>query len=249
VQGKSVVTGQGKLGDQLIAKKTKKEQKGESTIRKRRVFMHKRVLLVAQRKREQEKQTEIDCVKGPGERQKRRSKWMALWSIVDGSTWPGRMLEKDGYLKDKGHDDLQNQTSLSLLLLAGCEHGSGSVWGSAGGLRTFLLLLRSRVCGSETTTASRWSWEQALSLGDDSVDSGLENFVHTGHLFTAAFHVEGAHLLGDSLALVLCDGGKPLGPEEVDAGALVAQVGLETKEDDGSGRAEMKDFRVPLGTC
>lgn len=112
-----------------------------------------------------------------------------------------------------------------------------------------MLLLRGRVCSSETTTASRWSWEQAFSLGDDSVDGGLEDFVDTGHLFTTAFHVEGAHLLGDSLTLVLCDGGKSLSSEEVDAGALVAQVGLEAKEDNGSGRAEMKDFRVPLGMC
>jgi hypothetical protein len=45
----SVMTGQGKSGDQLIAEKQKGDrQKGESTIRKRRVFMHKRVLLVAQ---------------------------------------------------------------------------------------------------------------------------------------------------------------------------------------------------------
>jgi hypothetical protein len=57
--GKRVVIGQGKLGDQLIARKTKKEQKGESTIRKRRVFMHKRVLLVAQRKREQKNRQKL----------------------------------------------------------------------------------------------------------------------------------------------------------------------------------------------
>lgn len=37
--------------------------------------------------------------------------------------------------------------------------------------------------------------------------------------------------------------------EEVDAGAFVAQVGLEAKEDNGSGRAEMKNFRVPLSLC
>lgn len=37
--------------------------------------------------------------------------------------------------------------------------------------------------------------------------------------------------------------------EEIDAGAFVAQVGLEAKEDNGSGRAEMKNFRVPLSLC
>lgn len=35
--------------------------------------------------------------------------------------------------------------------------------------------------------------------------------------------------------------------EEVDASTLVAQVGLETKEDDGGGGAEMEDFGIPLG--
>lgn len=69
----------------------------------------------------------------------------------------------------------------------------------------------------------------------------------TGHLFTAAFHVEGAHLLSNGLALILCDGGKSLSSEEVDASTLVAQVGLETKEDDGGGGAEMEDFGIPLG--
>lgn len=73
--------------------------------------------------------------------------------------------------------------------------------------------------------------------------------MNTSHLLTAALHVQGTHLLGDSLALVGCDGSESLGFEEVDTGAFVAQVGLETKEDDRSGRAEMKDFGIPLGLC
>ena len=145
---------------------------------------------------------------------------------------------------------LQNQTSLSLLLLAGSKHGSRVIRRSAGGLRTFLLLLlRGRVPSGEATTAGRRSWVQAFSLGDNSVDSSFEDLVDTGHLFTTALHVEGAHLLGDSLALVVCDGGKSLSSEEVDAGTLVAQVGLETKENDGGGGAEMEDFRIPLCMC
>lgn len=71
----------------------------------------------------------------------------------------------------------------------------------------------------------------------------------TSHLFTAALHVKGTHLLGDSLALVGCDRSESLSFEEIDAGAFVAQVGLEAKEDNGSGRAEMKNFRVPLSLC
>jgi hypothetical protein len=49
--------------------------------------------------------------------------------------------------------------------------------------------------------------------------------------------------------LMVCDGSKSLSSEEVDAGALVAQVGLEAEEDDGSGWAEMEDFGIPLGMC
>jgi hypothetical protein len=112
-----------------------------------------------------------------------------------------------------------------------------------------LLLLRGRVSSGETTTAGRRSWVQAFSLGDDSVNGDLEDLVDTSHLFTTAFHVEGAHLLGNSLTLMVCDGSKSLSSEEVDAGALVAQVGLEAEEDDGSGWAEMEDFGIPLGMC
>jgi hypothetical protein len=112
-----------------------------------------------------------------------------------------------------------------------------------------LLLLRGRVSSGETTTAGRRSWVQAFSLGDDSVNGDLEDLVDTSHLFTTAFHVEGAHLLGNSLTLMVCDGSKSLSSEEVDAGALVAQVGLEAEEDDGSGWAEMEDFGIPLGRC
>ena len=112
-----------------------------------------------------------------------------------------------------------------------------------------LLLLRGRVPSGEATTAGRRSWVQAFSLGDNSVDSSFEDLVDTGHLFTAAFHVEGAHLPGDTLALGVGDGSESLGLEEIDAGALVAQVGLETKEDDRGGGAEMEDFGIPLGMC
>lgn len=90
---------------------------------------------------------------------------------------------------------------------------------------------------------------QAFLLGDDSVNGGIEDFVNTRHLFTTALHVEGAHLLGDGLPLVICDGSETLGLEEVDTGALVAQVGLEAEEDDGGGGAEMEDFGVPLYPC
>jgi hypothetical protein len=54
------------------------------------------------------------------------------------------------------------------------------------------------------------------------------------------------HLLGDGHALVAGDGGQALGFEHVDAGALVAEVGLEPDEDEGCVWAEMEDFGVPL---
>lgn len=82
--------------------------------------------------------------------------------------------------------------------------------------------------------------------GDDDLDSLLEDFVDAAHLLAAALHVAGAHLLGDGSALLLRDGGEALGLEEVDAGALGAQVGLETDEDEGGVGAEMEDFGVPL---
>jgi hypothetical protein len=112
-----------------------------------------------------------------------------------------------------------------------------------------LLLLRGGSSSGETATAGRRGWVQAFSLGNDGVDGDLEDLVDTSHLFTTAFHVEGAHLLGHSLTLMVCDGGKSLSSEKVDAGTLVAQVGLETEEDDGRGWAEVEDFRIPLGMC
>ena len=112
-----------------------------------------------------------------------------------------------------------------------------------------MLLLRGRVSSGETTTAGRRSRVQTFSLGNDSIDGGFEDLVDTGHLFTTAFHVEGAHLLGDSLTLVVCNGGESLSSEKVDAGTLVAQVGLEAEEYDGSGGAEMEDFGIPLCMC
>lgn len=78
------------------------------------------------------------------------------------------------------------------------------------------------------------------------VDGGVENLVHAGHLFRGALHVLGAHLGGDGFALLLCDGCEALGFEELDAGALVSEVGLEAAKDDGCRRTEVENFRVPL---
>ena len=81
----------------------------------------------------------------------------------------------------------------------------------------------------------------------DDLDCLLEDLVDAAHFFAAALHVSCAHLLGDGHALLLGDGGEALGLEEVDAGALGAEVGLETDEHEGGVGAEMEDFGVPLG--
>ena len=78
------------------------------------------------------------------------------------------------------------------------------------------------------------------------VDCRLEDVVDTVHFFAAALHVHGAHFLCDCLALGRGDGCETLGLEEIDAGALVAEIGLETDEDDGCCWAEVEDFRIPL---
>jgi len=63
------------------------------------------------------------------------------------------------------------------------------------------------------------------------MDGLLEDLVNATHFFTAAFHIERAHLLGNLLTLLFCDGCKALGFEEVDAGSLCAEVGFEAYED------------------
>lgn len=82
---------------------------------------------------------------------------------------------------------------------------------------------------------------------DDGVDGGFEDFVHTRHFLAAALHVEGVHLLGDGLTLGGSNRCQALSLEQVDAGALVAEIGLEAAQDDRCAWAEMEDFRVPLG--
>lgn len=87
-----------------------------------------------------------------------------------------------------------------------------------------MLLLGVACRSGKAATAGWWGLVETLCFGNDSVDGGVENFVDAGHFFTAALHVESAHLLGDGLTLVGGDGGQSLCLEEVDAGALVAQV-------------------------
>lgn len=87
----------------------------------------------------------------------------------------------------------------------------------------------------------------ALLLDSDSSDDReLEDLVHTLHFLAAAFDVYGAHSVGDSLTLLWRYGSQALRFEEVDAGSLCSEVGFETDEDEGSCRAEVEDFGVPL---
>jgi len=64
----------------------------------------------------------------------------------------------------------------------------------------------------------------ALTLGDYRLNGRLENLVYTNHLFTGAFHVHGAHLVCDCLALCTRDWSQTLSLEEFDTRSLVAKI-------------------------
>jgi hypothetical protein len=66
----------------------------------------------------------------------------------------------------------------------------------------------------------------ALLCLNDDINSQLEDAVHALHLLAAALDVGGAHAGRDRLALFGGDGGEALGFEQVDAGALGAEVGF-----------------------
>jgi hypothetical protein len=52
----------------------------------------------------------------------------------------------------------------------------------------------------------------------------LKDLIDARHLLATAFHVEGAHLLRNSLSLLSGDGGETLGFEEVDAGSFRPEI-------------------------
>ena len=83
-------------------------------------------------------------------------------------------------------------------------------------------------------------------LSHRGVDRKLEDFVDSLGFFAAAFDIHSAHSSGDGLALFGCHGCQALGFEEVDAGALGAQVGFEANEDERGCGAEMENFGIPL---
>lgn len=85
-------------------------------------------------------------------------------------------------------------------------------------------------------------------VGHDGEDGALKDLLDTRHLFAAALHVLGVHLLGNGEALLRRDGGEPLCLEHVDARLLVAQVGFEADEDERCVGAKVKDFGVPLSS-
>lgn len=49
----------------------------------------------------------------------------------------------------------------------------------------------------------------------------VENLFDAGHFFAAAFHVQSAHFVSNSFALLWSDGRQPLSFEQIDAGLLV----------------------------
>lgn len=124
-------------------------------------------------------------------------------------------------------EDLSEKLALSLLLLGldGRERlalGVGGLGGGGGRL------------------------DVSAVVGDDCENGAVKDLVHAEHLLAAALHVFGVHLLRDGAALVGGDGGEALRLEHVDAGSLVAEVGLQTNKDERRVRAEVEDFGVPL---
>ena len=81
---------------------------------------------------------------------------------------------------------------------------------------------------------------------NSSVYSKLENFGDTFLLFCRAFDISCVHLSCNSLALFWCHWRKTLCSQELDAGALIPEIGFEADEDERGGWAEMKNFWVPL---
>lgn len=102
-----------------------------------------------------------------------------------------------------------------------------------------------RLSASTAWCAAPFFCERVLPSNGD-VDCCVEDFVNAGHFFRGAFHVHGAHLLRNLLALLLCDRCQALGFEELDAGAFMSEVGLQAAEDYGCCRTKVQDFRVPL---
>lgn len=71
----------------------------------------------------------------------------------------------------------------------------------------------------------RWLGHVALLFNlDNGINSLGKDLVHTAHLLTTAFHIDGTHSLGHALALLRCDGSQTLCLQELDACSLVSQI-------------------------
>jgi hypothetical protein len=77
-------------------------------------------------------------------------------------------------------------------------------------------------------------------------DGSIENVVNANSFLGTAFHVHGVHLDCHGTALLWSDRSETLATEKLDACFLMAEVGLETAEDNWRGWAEMKYFGEPL---
>lgn len=83
-------------------------------------------------------------------------------------------------------------------------------------------------------------------IGDYCENGALKNLVDTEHLLAAALHVLRIHFLRNGQALLRRYGREALRLKHVDACSLVAEVGLETNEDQGRIWAKVKHFGIPL---
>ena len=88
--------------------------------------------------------------------------------------------------------------------------------------------------------------EVAWISGHHGFDSMLKDLINAIIFFAAALHVLGLHMLRDRQPLLRGDWLQALGLQEVNAGALGAEVRLEANEEDGAVWAEVRNLRVPL---
>lgn len=63
------------------------------------------------------------------------------------------------------------------------------------------------------------------------IDGHVKDLMHATHLFAAAFDICGSHLLRDALALFWSYRRQALCFEEINAGALGAEIRLEANKD------------------
>src|SRR6266480_2654712 len=115
----------------------------------------------------------------------------------------------------------------------------------------FLLLLP-RTSPTETTAVTRDNsllLLLLLLLAHSHDDCSVEDLFDSDTLLRTTLHVYSTHLGCDKATLFRSNRCQALSFEKVDAGLFVAEVRLQTAEDDRRCRAEVHYFWVPLKSC